>query len=113
MLQFSPERNKIAWVIKMSYEEPGNLSIRFQNEVAFCEVNDIELKNNIERIFMRNQIAFSEDWCGKLFSKSTRCIIRINSLMAEPARALLDASGLDLSGVVFMEIKRSNIQLEK
>lgn len=99
--------------MKMSYEEPGNLSIRFQNEVAFCEVNDIELKNNIERILMRNQIAFSEDWCGKLFSKSTRCIIRINSLMAEPAKELLMASDLDLSHVQFMEIKKGNIQLEK
>ena len=96
----------------MSYEEPGNLSIRFQNEVAFCEVNDITLKNNIERIFMKNQIAFSEDWCGKLFSKSTRCIIRINSLMAEPARELLEESDLDLSGVNFLEIKRGNIRLE-
>lgn len=99
-------------MIVMSYEEPGNLSIRFQNEVAFCEVNNIELKNNIERIFMKNQIAFSEDWCGKLFSKSTRCIIRINALMAETARALLDSSGLDLSQVNFLEVKRSNIQLE-
>ena len=103
----------MTWVIIMSYEEPGNLNIRFQNEVAFCEVNYIELKNNIERIFMKNQIAFSEDWCGKLFSKSTRCIIRINSLMAEPARALLDASGLDLSQVNFLEVKRGNIQLEQ
>jgi hypothetical protein len=103
----------MTWVINMSYEEPGNLSIRFQNEVAFCEVNNIELKNNIERIFMKNQIAFSEDWCGKLFSKSTRCIIRINSLMAEPARELLDRSGLDLSQVNFLEVKRGNIQLER
>ena len=97
----------------MSYEEPGNLSIRFQNEVAFCEVNNIELKNQIERIFMKNQIAFSEDWCGKLFSKSTRCIIRINSLMADSARVLLEESGLDLKEVNFLEVKRGNIQLEK
>ena len=98
--------------MSMSYEEPGNLSIRFQNEVAFCEVNDIELKNSIERIFMKNQIAFSEDWCGKLFSKSTRCIIRINSLMAESARELLEESGLDLSEVDFLEVRRGNIRLE-
>ena len=98
--------------MNMSYEEPGNLSIRFQNEVAFCEVNDITLKNNIERIFMKNQIAFSEDWCGKLFSKSTRCIIRINSLMAESARELLEESDLDLSDVNFLEVKRGNIRLE-
>ena len=98
--------------MNMSYEEPGNLSIRFQNEVAFCEVNDITLKNNIERIFMKNQIAFSEDWCGKLFSKSTRCIIRINSLMAESARELLEESDLDLGDVNFLEVKRGNIRLE-
>lgn len=97
----------------MSYEEPGNLSIRFQNEVAFCEVNSIEIKNQIERVLMKNQIAFSEDWCGKLFSKSTRCIIRINSLMAETARDLIEKAGIDVSQIEFIEVKRGNIQLEK
>lgn len=98
--------------MKMSYEEPGNLSIRFQNEVAFCEVDNIELKNQIERILMRNQIAFSEDWNGKLFTKSTKCVIRINSLVAEQAKALIEASILDVSEIRFLEVRRGNIQLE-
>lgn len=97
----------------MSYEEPGILSIRFQNEIEFCDVSDIDQKNQIERILMRNQIAFSEDWCGKLFTKSNRCIIRINSLMAEKARDLIEEAGIDVSKVEFFEVKRGNIQLEK
>lgn len=96
----------------MSYEEPGNLSIRFQNEVPFCEVDNMELKNQIERLFMRHQIAFSEDWNGKLFTKSTKCIIRINSLVAEQAKELLSKSDIDLKEVNFIEVKRGNIRIE-
>lgn len=96
----------------MSYEEPGILNIRFQNEIDFCTVNETSIKNQIERILMRNQIAFAEDWGGKLFSKSTRCNIRININMAEKARELIENSGLDLSKIEFLEIKHSKLQLD-
>lgn len=96
----------------MSYEQPGVLSIRFQNEIDFCEVNNVDLKNQIERILMRNQIAFSEDWGGRLFTKSEQCVIRINSMMVEKAVMLLQESEIDLSKISFCEIKPKNIQLE-
>ena len=69
----------------------------FDNEIAFCKVDNMKAKQELERIFLRHRISYFVEWgkesfFQKLFSSKDgkiSCTIRINRADFNTARELV------------------------
>lgn len=65
-------------------------NVKVHNEIAFCSVTNIEIKNKIEREFLKNRISYYEKWENpgffrRLFGSRSECIICINEMQKDKA----------------------------
>lgn len=74
--------------------------LKVHNEIALCAVSDIDMKNRIEKEFLKNRISYCEKWeepgfFRKLFGSRLECTICINSMQQEKAQEVLASMNLD------------------
>lgn len=72
------------------------------NEIEFCRVSDLGIKNRIEKAFLENRLSYCERWeevsfFRKFFSFSkehnAKCVICINSLQQDKAEEIMASMG--------------------
>ena len=65
-------------------------SLKVNNEIELCEVNDEECKKLIEKALLQNRISYYIRWTKtSFFSKRQRCIICVNENSKEVAEELV------------------------
>ncbi len=72
-------------------------NVKVHNEIEFCRVSNLEIKQKIERAFLSNRISYYERWEDvSLFKRifgggeKQNCIICINSMQKDKAEALIE-----------------------
>lgn len=72
-------------------------NIKVHNEIEFCKVSNMEVKQKIERAFLSNRISYYERWEDISFFKrilgdgeKQTCIICINSMQKDKAEAIIE-----------------------
>ncbi|MBQ0043228.1 MAG: hypothetical protein KBS85_07955 [Lachnospiraceae bacterium] len=74
-------------------------NLKVHNEIALCAVNSLEIKDKIEKEFLKNRISYCEKWeepglLRKLIGIRPECTILINEMQIEKARELVEALNL-------------------
>lgn len=72
-------------------------NVKVHNEIEFCKVSNMEIKQKIERAFLSNRISYYERWEDVSFFKRffgtkerQTCIICINSMQKEKAEVIIE-----------------------
>lgn len=68
--------------------ETAYQKVKVNNEIEWCEVEDLDTKGKIEKILLNNRISYYITWTKhKLFSsdKNDHCIFCVNQLQKEAA----------------------------
>lgn len=71
----------------------GFQTVKVNNEIEWCEVTDLKVKDKLEKLLLKNRVSYCINWTRpKLFSadKKERCIICVNSLQKELAEAAFE-----------------------
>ena len=75
--------------------------VKVHNEVEFCTITDLNVKKQLERLFLDERISYYEKWddasfFSRLFGKSeSKCTICINRMQIEKAEEILKDLPLD------------------
>lgn len=71
-------------------QQPIYTSLKVNNEIELCEVNDEECKKLIEKAFLQNRISYYVRWTkASFFSKRQNCIICVNDNSKEAAEEIV------------------------
>lgn len=78
--------------------QPLFSTLKVNNEIELCEVNDPDCKKMIERALLQNHISYYIRWVkASFFSNKQNCIICVNDNSREAAeeivRAICDEAG--------------------
>ena len=72
------------------------VKFKLNNEMELCEVSDLELKEKIEKLLLKNRISYYIRWntsgfFAKLFSATKKdvCIFCVNESQQETAHAII------------------------
>lgn len=68
--------------------------VKVNNEIEWCEVNDLEIKDKIEKVLLKNRVSYCINWSKpRLFSseKNSKCIFCVNSLQKENAEEAIES----------------------
>ena len=70
-------------------------NVKVHNEIAFCTLANIELKNQIEKEFLRDRISYYEKWedpgfFRRLLGVRTSCTICINEMQKDKAEQIIN-----------------------
>ena len=91
----------------------------YHNEIELVKVNSTELKNKIEKVFLRNRISYFIRWDKLSFwqrltgkRNSEQCKICINDWDREVALAVLDELESDIAKQGEMLLKRTESTLK-
>ena len=87
-------------------------NVKVHNEIEFCKVSNMEVKQKIERAFLSNHISYYERWEDVSFFKrilgdgeKQTCIICINSMQKEKAETIIEEMP-EIRGEVELYCKR-------
>ena len=72
--------------------ETAYQKVKVHNELEWCQVNDINTKDRIEKVLLKNRVSYFVKWeKPKLFSneKFGTCIFCVNQLQKETADAAI------------------------
>ncbi|HKM04022.1 MAG TPA: hypothetical protein VJZ04_05445 [Lachnospiraceae bacterium] len=69
-------------------------NIKVHNEIAFCTLTNFDLKNQIEKEFIKESISYYEKWenigfIKRVFGMRTGCTICINQMQKEKAEEII------------------------
>ena len=78
---------------------------KVNNELEWCEVVDLELKERIEKVLLRNRVSYCINWVKPRFfaaDKRERYIFCVNALQKETAdEAIRELPEEDLDHMIF------------
>lgn len=87
------------------------MKLKVNNEIALCEVWDLECKEKIEKILLKNCISYFVRWTKpKLFGrKKESCIIYVNENSKETAEKVIRQMGKEIENQIeFIMAKTDN-----
>ena len=87
--------------------------VKVHNEIAWCEVNDPVVKEQLERVLLKNRVSYCISW-GKpswfQHDKKEKCTFCVNQLQRETAEEAVQSLPEDmLSKIVFINRKVEKI----
>jgi hypothetical protein len=91
--------------------ETAYQKVKVNNEMEWCEVEDLETKGKVEKILLNNRISYYITWAKpRLFSsdKNERCIFCVNQLQKETADAAIAALAEEEKGKIVFINKKVN-----
>lgn len=89
--------------------QPEYTKLRVNNEIELCETMDMELKQEIERILLRNRISYYIKWYRQgLFKRNKNaCVICVNDSVRDEAEQLIRSLSKDIEDKVRFLMKKS------
>ncbi|MED9905067.1 MAG: hypothetical protein UFG06_12935 [Lachnospiraceae bacterium] len=89
--------------------QPEYTKLKVHNEIELCETADMEIKQQIERILLRNRISYYMKWYRQGLFKRNReiCIICVNDSVKDDAEQLIRSLEKDIDSKVKFLMRRS------
>lgn len=89
--------------------QPEYTRLKVNNEIELCETADMEMKQQIERILLRNRISYYIKWYKQgLFRKNRNiCIFCVNDSAKEDAEQLVRSLAKDIESKVKFLMRKS------
>lgn len=71
--------------------QPEYTRMKINNEIEFCETADMDMKQQIERVLLRNRISYYIKWYRQRFFFKSRqvCLFCINESASDEAEQLI------------------------
>ena len=77
--------------------------VKVHNEVEFCTITDLNVKKQLERLFLDERISYYEKWDDVSFFKrvfaggeKSKCTLCINEMQRDKAEEILEAHHMDI-----------------
>ena len=75
-------------------------NVKVHNEIALCSVTNREIKEKIEKEFLKNRISYCEKWeepglLRRLLGSRPECTICINEMQREKAEEVFNSLNLE------------------
>lgn len=83
--------------------------VKVHNEIELCEVEDLEIKERLEKELLKNRISYYLRWTKpRLFgrNKNGTCIFCVNEAQREVAEAAIKELGFDSNNKVKFIMKK-------
>lgn len=89
--------------------QPEYTRIKVHNEIELCETTDMDAKQAVERVLLRNRISYYIKWYkqGFLWRKRNVCIFCVNDSAKDEAEQLLRSMDKELGNKVEFLLRRS------
>ena len=89
--------------------QPEYTRLKVNNEIELCETADMEMKQQIERILLRNRISYYIKWYKQgLFRRNRNiCIFCVNDSAKDDAEQLIRSLAKDIESKVKFLMRKS------
>lgn len=89
--------------------QPEYTKLKVNNEIELCETMDMELKQEIERILLRNRISYYIKWYRQgLFKRNKNaCVFCVNDSVKDEAEQLIRSLEKDIDSKVKFLMRKS------
>lgn len=89
--------------------QPEYTKVKVHNEIELCETTDMEVKQQIERVLLRNRISYYIKWHKLGIFKRNRnvCVFCINDNSKEEAEELIRSLSKDIESKVHFLLRKS------
>lgn len=90
-------------------EQPLYTSLKVNNEILLCEISDMDVKRQVERVLLRNRISYFVRWNKPGFFRRRRetCIFCINDNDKSLAENAIRSLGKDVEQKVTFLMSKS------
>lgn len=89
--------------------QPEYTRMKVHNEIELCETTDMDAKQAVERVLLRNRISYYIKWYkqGILWRKRNVCVFCINDSFKDEAEQLIRTMDKDLKSKVEFLMRKS------
>lgn len=89
--------------------QPEYTKLKVNNEIELCETMDMEIKQKIERILLRNRISYCIKWYKQGFFRRNKnvCIFCVNDSVKDDAEQYIRAIEKNVDDKVKFLMRRS------
>ena len=78
-------------------EQPAYTKVKVNNEIEFCEVKNMEMKDKVEKALLKERISYFIRWKKPGFFSNDRkekCVFHVNSQQLDAALKAMEQSGV-------------------
>ena len=78
-------------------EQPAYTKVKVNNEIEFCEVKNMEMKDKVEKALLKERVSYFIRWKKPGFFSSHRkekCVFHVNSQQLDAALKAMEQSGV-------------------
>lgn len=78
-------------------EQPAYTKVKVNNEIEFCEVKNMEMKDKVEKALLKERVSYFIRWKKPGFFSNDRkekCVFHVNSQQLDAALKAMEQSGV-------------------
>ncbi|MDO4513048.1 MAG: hypothetical protein Q4B72_03340 [Lachnospiraceae bacterium] len=78
-------------------EQPAYTKVKVNNEIEFCEVKNMEMKDKVEKALLKERVSYFIRWKKPGFFSNDRkekCVFHVNSQQLDAAHKAMEQSGV-------------------
>lgn len=78
-------------------EQPAYTKVKVNNEIEFCEVKNMEMKDKVEKALLEERVSYFIRWKKPGFFSNDRkekCVFHVNSQQLDAALKAMEQSGV-------------------
>lgn len=78
-------------------EQPAYTKVKVNNEIEFCEVKNMEMKDKVEKALLKQRVSYFIRWKKPGFFSNDRkekCVFHVNSQQLDAALRAMEQSGV-------------------
>ena len=78
-------------------EQPAYTKVKVNNEIEFCEVKNMEMKDKVEKALLKERLSYFIRWKKPGFFSNDRkekCVFHVNSQQLDAALKAMEQSGV-------------------
>ena len=78
-------------------EQPAYTKVKVNNEIEFCEVKNMEMKDKVEKVLLKERVSYFIRWKKPGFFSNDRkekCVFHVNSQQLDAALKAMEQSGV-------------------
>ena len=89
--------------------QPEYTKVKVHNEIELCETTDMEVKQQIERVLLRNRISYYIKWHKQGLFRRNRdvCLFCVNDNSKEEAEELIRSISNDIESKVSFLLRKT------
>jgi len=91
-------------------EQPAYTKVKVNNEIEFCEVKNVEMKDLVERALLKARVSYFIRWRKPGFfsgDRKEKCVFHVNSQQLEVALNALEEEAEGMEGKIKLLVKEN------